>query len=77
MGGAQILGDGNTLITEAAFGRVFEVTKEDKMCWEWINDEFADYNGLDVREIEEFFDYPASALFRIRKYTPQGIPWLK
>jgi hypothetical protein len=76
MGGAQRLGNGNTLITEAAFGRVFEVTKEGKICWEWINPEFRDYKGLDAREIEGYFDYPANALFRAYKYTPEEIPWL-
>lgn len=77
MGGAQRLENGNTLITEAAFGRVFEVTKEGKMVWEWVNDVFADYKGLDTREIEGYFDYPANALFRAYKYTPEQIPWLK
>jgi hypothetical protein len=46
MGGAQRLGNGNTLIPEAAFGRVFEVTREGSLCWEWINEEFAGYEGL-------------------------------
>jgi hypothetical protein len=77
MGGAQRLKNGNTLITEAAFGRVFEVTSEGKMCWEWVNEEFADYKGLDAKEIEGYFDYPANALFRAYKYTPEEIPWLK
>lgn len=37
MGGAQRLVNGNTLITEAAFGRIFEVTMEGKICWEYVN----------------------------------------
>jgi hypothetical protein len=77
MGGAQRLENGNTLITEAAFGRVFEVTSEGKMCWEWVNEEFADYKGLDAGEIEGYFDYPANALFRAYKYTSEQLPWLK
>jgi Arylsulfotransferase (ASST) len=77
MGGAQRLKGGNTLITEAAFGRVFEVTAEGKMVWEWVNEEFADYKGLDAKEIEGYFDYPANALFRAYKYTPEEIPWLQ
>lgn len=76
MGGAQRLGNGNTLITEAAFGRVFEVSKEGKLCWEYVNPDFADYKGLDAREIEGIFDYPSNALFRAYKYTPEQIPWL-
>lgn len=77
MGGAQRLQNGNTLITEAAFGRVFEVTKEGKMCWEYVNPDFADYKGLDAKEIEVYFDYPANALFRAYKYTPEQVPWLQ
>ena len=78
MGGAQRLKNGNTLITEAAFGRVFEVTKEGRICWEWVNDCFAGYKGLEGgEEIEELFDYPANALFRAYKYTPEEVPWLK
>jgi hypothetical protein len=76
MGGAQRLQNGNTLITEAAFGRIFEVTAEGKMVWEYVNEDFADYNGLDAQEIEGFFGYPANALFRAYKYTPEEVPWL-
>jgi len=76
MGGAQRLKNGNTLITEAAFGRIFEVTQEGKMVWEYVNEEFADYKGLDAEEIEGLFGYPANALFRAYKYTPEEVPWL-
>ena len=34
--GAQRLPDGNTLITEGANGRLFEVTKEGKIVWEYM-----------------------------------------
>ena len=77
MGGVQRLQNGNTLITEAAFGRIFEVTKEGKLCWEYVNPHFADYEGLDAQELEKYFGYPANALFRAYKYTPEQITWLK
>jgi hypothetical protein len=35
--GAQRLPNGNTLITEGASGRVFEVTREHEIVWEYIN----------------------------------------
>lgn len=35
--GAQRLVNGNTLITEALSGRVFEVTKHDELVWEWVS----------------------------------------
>jgi len=77
MGGAQRLKNGNTLITEAAFGRIFEVTKEGKFCWEYINPNLASYKGLGAEELEQIgFDYPANAVFRAYKYTPEEIPWL-
>jgi len=77
MGGAQRLENGNTLITEAAFGRIFEVTEKKEIVWEYVNPDFADYSGLDAKEIEGYFGYPANALFRAYKYTPEQIPWLK
>lgn len=76
MGGAQRLRGGNTLVTEAAFGRVFEVTQGGEMVWEYVNPEFADYTGLDAREIEGYFAYPANAVFRAYKYAPEEVPWL-
>jgi hypothetical protein len=76
MGGAQRLPNGNTLVTEAAFGRIFEVTEKNELVWEYINPDFANYTGLDAKEIEGYFGYPANALFRAYKYTPEQIPWL-
>src|SRR5690606_32325827 len=35
--GAQRLANGNTLITEGAPGRVFEVTPEREIAWEFMN----------------------------------------
>ena len=37
IGGNQRLPNGNTLITESARGRVFEVTPEGKVVWEYLN----------------------------------------
>lgn len=76
MGGAQRLRGGNTLITEAGFGRIFEVTEKGELVWEYVNPDFADYTGLDAKEIEGYFGYPANALFRAYKYAPEQIPWL-
>lgn len=76
MGGAQRLQGGNTLVTEAAFGRIFEVTDKGEIVWEYVNPDFAGYTGLDAKEIEGYFGYPANALFRAYKYAPEEIPWL-
>jgi outer membrane protein assembly factor BamB len=77
MGGAQRLANGNTFITEAAFGRMFEVTEKGEICWEYINPNLASYKGLGAQELEDIgFDYAANAVFRAYKYTPEQIPWL-
>jgi outer membrane protein assembly factor BamB len=77
MGGAQRLKNGNTLITEAIFGRVFEVTMTGEVCWEFVNPHFADYRELDTPELEEIgFDFPANAIFRAYKYLPEEVSWL-
>lgn len=77
MGGAQRLKNGNTFITEAAFGKMFEVTPTGAVCWEYINPHLASYKGLGAKELEDIgFDYAANAVFRAYKYTPEEIPWL-
>jgi outer membrane protein assembly factor BamB len=77
MGSAQRLRNGNTFIAEAAFGRMFEVTPEGKIVWEYINPHLASYKGLNAKELEDIgFDYPSNAVFRSYKYTPDEIPWL-
>ncbi|KAF2668844.1 hypothetical protein BT63DRAFT_389045 [Microthyrium microscopicum] len=79
MGGAQRLRNGNTLITEAMFGRVFEVTQNGDVVWEYVNPHFANYaefkdGGENLGKVG--FDYPANAIFRAYKYTPDEIPWI-
>jgi len=39
-GSVQRLPNGNTLITESEKGKVFEVTREGEIVWEWYNPEF-------------------------------------
>jgi hypothetical protein len=41
-GGAQRLPNGNTFITEAATGRLFQVTPGGETVWEWVNPHLAD-----------------------------------
>ncbi|ORX90488.1 PQQ repeat-containing enzyme [Basidiobolus meristosporus CBS 931.73] len=73
MGGAQRLGNGNTLITEAAFGRIFEVTKDGQLCWEYVNPHFAKYKVPQL----SVFKHESNALFRAYKYSAEEIPWLE
>jgi len=74
MGSAQRLANGNTLICESAFGRVFEVTKEGDLCWEYLNPFFAEYPDEVTRKL---WPGESNALFRAYRYSLEDIPWLK
>ncbi len=59
-GGAQRLANGNTLITEGANGRLFEVTPTGEVVWEYISPFFAEgNNGM------------ANGVFRAHRYGPE------
>ena len=57
MGNAQRLANGNTHITESATGRLFEVTPEREVVWEYI--------------LPWFAEYPDEAARKYRPGTPQ------
>lgn len=73
MGSAQRLANGNTLLCESAFGRIFEVTKEGYVCWEYSNPHFAQYPDEATRKM---FPAESNALFRAYRYSADEIPWL-
>ena len=59
---AQRLPNGNTLICEGDFGRLFEVTREGEVVWEYVNPYFGDGpNGLNNR------------VFRAYRYSAEEI----
>ncbi|KAH8169457.1 arylsulfotransferase (ASST) domain-containing protein [Sarocladium implicatum] len=74
MGSAQRLKNGNTLLCESAFGRLFEVTEDKYVCWEYINPHFAPYPDKVTANI---FPGESNALFRAYRYSLEEIPWLK
>ncbi|KAJ9244714.1 hypothetical protein DTO207G8_2221 [Paecilomyces variotii] len=74
MGSAQRLANGNTLLCESAFGRIFEVTADGYICWEYINPHFAPYPDDVTANI---FPGDSNALFRAYRYSLEEIPWLK
>ncbi|KAK3192204.1 hypothetical protein K4F52_001834 [Lecanicillium sp. MT-2017a] len=74
MGSAQRLANGNTLLCESAFGRVFEVTANRDICWEYVNPHFAPYPDEDTAKL---FPGESNALFRAYRYSLSEIPWLK
>ncbi len=64
--GACRLGNGNTLITEGSFGRMFQVTPAGEVVWEYVNPHFhVDVEGL-----------LGNRVFRATHYLPGEIPWL-
>lgn len=74
MGSAQRLSNGNTLLCESAYGRVFEVTSNGTVVWEYVNEHFAEYPDAVTRNI---FPGESNALFRAYRYDEDQIPWLK
>ena len=64
--GARRLANGNTLITEGMFGRMFQVTPDGEVVWEYVNPRFHTApNGAEVNQV-----------FRATHYMPQEIPAL-
>jgi hypothetical protein len=63
--GAERLLNGNTLICEGQSGRVFEVTPDGQVCWEWISPFVLPFRGV-----------MCSMLFRAHRYLPDS-PELK
>jgi len=61
-GNARRLANGNTLICEAQFGRLFEVTPDGELVWEYVNPYFG---GSPTA--------PTNNLFRGYRYSAQEI----
>jgi hypothetical protein len=74
MGGAQRLPNGNTLVTESAFGRIFEVDRGGQVCWEYVVPYFSAYQ--DEAAARAFPD-ATNAIFRAYRYLPDEVPWLR
>ena len=64
--GARRMPNGNTLITEGMFGRMFQVTQQGEVVWEYINPYFP--RGSD--------GYEDNRVFRCSWYMPGEIPQL-
>jgi uncharacterized protein (UPF0248 family) len=72
MGNAQRLPNGNTLITESSFGRIFEVTKNGEIVWEYVNPFFGTplFGGPPTSESNQVFRalrYSADEIARARR----------
>ena len=70
--GAQRLPNGNTLITEGSFGRLFEVTSDGEVVWEYVNP----YFGVRSTDSAPVAGGEQNSVFRAFRYTREEIPWL-
>jgi uncharacterized protein (UPF0248 family) len=73
--GAQRLSNGNTLITEGAYGRIFEVTTDGEIVWEFVNPYFGNQNA--PGESAFVARGEQNSVFRAFRYAPEQIPWLE
>ena len=62
---AQCLPNGNTLISEGFFGRLFEVTREGDTVWEYVNPYFVG----PLNRVARVFRYSAAEVARARAAT--------
>ncbi|MEK7133598.1 MAG: arylsulfotransferase family protein [Patescibacteria group bacterium] len=60
--GAQRLANGNTLITASMASRIFEVTPDKRIVWQYVND----YRDDESRDRN---------MFKTRKYSPESTEW--
>jgi len=63
--GARRLPNGNTLVTEGRFGRIFQVTPDGSVVWEYVNPHFPS-NSVG----------PSNAVFRATQYLASELPAL-
>jgi hypothetical protein len=73
MGAAERLPNGNTHITESATGRLFEVTPEHQVVWEYVIPQFAEYPDAAART---YVPGHHNSVFRSHRYMRAQIPWL-
>lgn len=74
MSSAQRLPNGNTLITEASFGRIFEVTSDGQVVWEYGVPFFDTYEGRP--DLVTVNLGQQNAVHRAFRYSAEQIPWL-
>lgn len=63
---AQRLPNGNTLICEGSFGRLFEVTAAGELVWEYVNPYFGPMAGAQVNTVFRAYRYSAEEIERAR-----------
>ena len=64
MGSVERLWNGNTFICESAFGRLFEVTPEGEIAWEYVIPDFAEY----PEPLNQFITGKHNSCFKAHRY---------
>ncbi|WP_338430902.1 aryl-sulfate sulfotransferase [Synechococcus elongatus] len=72
--GAQRLPNDNTLITEGNYGRIFEVTPEREIVWEYVNPFFNKQQITNDPSLAAQGEQ--NSVFRAFRYEASQIPWL-
>ncbi|GHE73035.1 arylsulfotransferase ASST [Streptomyces sp. 2132.2] len=73
MSSAQRLPNGNTFIAEGSFGRLFEVTPDREVVWEFVVPQFRSFgDGVGL----ESSAGAQNSVFRAHRYAADEIPWL-
>jgi hypothetical protein len=72
MGSAQRLPNGNTHVTESATGRLFEVTPEGELVWEFVLPWFAPYPDEAARRTG---GGELNSVFQTFRYSAAQLPW--
>lgn len=73
--GAQRLANGNTLITEGNYGRLFEVTPNKEVVWEFVNPHFGTQQI--TKDPSPALRGEQNSVFRSFRYAPEEVPWLR
>jgi hypothetical protein len=74
MSSAQRLPNGNTLITEGADGRIFELTPEHEIVWEYMSP-YA-FRGREARQIYRAYRVPYEWAPQVKKPEETAVPRL-
>lgn len=74
MGNAQRLPNGNTHVTESSTGRLFEVTPNGELVWEYVIPWFSEYPEADARQA---VCGAQNTVFQTYRYSPAQLPWLR
>jgi hypothetical protein len=63
---AQRLPNGNTLICEGDFGRLFEVTSDGELVWEYVNPYFGGPPNAQNNQVFRAYRYSAEEIARVK-----------